>query len=66
MVADRDWISDVIVGHLVGGAIGFGLPWLLHYQEPLTPNLSALGVRHAAWMPWATSDSASLALIGQF
>jgi membrane-associated phospholipid phosphatase len=66
MVADRHWISDVIVGHLAGGAIGFGLPWLLHYQEPLAPDLSALGVRHAAWLPWASSESASLSLIGEF
>jgi membrane-associated phospholipid phosphatase len=66
MVADRHWVTDVIAGHVIGGAIGFGLPWLLHYQHPVTPDLGALGVRHSAWLPWATEDSVSLSLIGAF
>ena len=66
IVADRHWLSDVIAGHLVGGAIGFGLPWLLHYQHPINPDLSALGVTHTAWLPWATEDRISLSLVGVF
>jgi membrane-associated phospholipid phosphatase len=66
LAADRHWVSDVIVGHLVGAAVGFGLPWLLHYQEPLTPELGSLGITYAAWLPSATADSVSLSLIGAF
>ena len=66
IVADKHWFSDVIVGHLVGGSIGFGLPWLLHYQHRITPNLTALGITHTAWLPWATDDGGSLSLIGLF
>jgi hypothetical protein len=32
-VADRHWASDNIIGGLIGGAIGFGLPYLLHYRH---------------------------------
>ena len=66
MMADRHWISDVVVGHLVGGGVGFGLPWLLHYQDPITPDLGSLGVKHAGWVPTGTRDSVSLSLIGIF
>ena len=66
IVPDKHWMSDVIVGHLVGAGVGFGLPWLLHYQHPLTPKLSSLGVTHVAWLPWATADSMSLSLVGAF
>jgi membrane-associated phospholipid phosphatase len=66
MIADKHWVTDVIAGHLVGAAVGFGLPWLLHYQEPLTPELASLGITYAAWLPWATADSVSLSLVGAF
>jgi membrane-associated phospholipid phosphatase len=66
IAADKHWVTDVIAGHLVGGAVGFGLPWLLHYQHPLTPDLSSLGVKQVAWLPWATDSSVSLSLLGQF
>ena len=32
IAADRHWPSDVAVGALAGFTIGFGLPWLMHYQ----------------------------------
>jgi membrane-associated phospholipid phosphatase len=32
-VADKHWASDNILGGLVGGAVGFGLPYLLHYGD---------------------------------
>jgi membrane-associated phospholipid phosphatase len=32
VMADEHWSTDVLTGWILGGAIGFGLPWLLHYQ----------------------------------
>jgi membrane-associated phospholipid phosphatase len=66
VMADRHWVTDVIVGHVVGGAIGFGTPWLLHYQHRLTPELTSLGVEHLAWLPSATKDAVTLSLVGVF
>jgi membrane-associated phospholipid phosphatase len=64
--SDKHWFTDILAGHIVGATVGFGLPWLLHYQHRITPDLAWLGVRRAAWIPWATEDSASLALFGAF
>lgn len=66
IVADKHWASDVLVGHLIGGSVGFGLPWLLHYRHPITPDLTALGIRRTAWLPWATEDGGTLSLVGVF
>jgi membrane-associated phospholipid phosphatase len=30
MAADAHWLSDVVVGMAVGGAVGYLVPWLLH------------------------------------
>lgn len=32
VLADQHYLSDVLVGSAVGAAMGFGLPWLLHYR----------------------------------
>ncbi len=32
VLADQHYASDVLVGSAVGAALGFGLPWLLHYR----------------------------------
>lgn len=32
VLADQHYITDVLVGSSVGAAMGFGLPWLLHYR----------------------------------
>jgi membrane-associated phospholipid phosphatase len=46
LMADRHYVSDVIVGSLVGFAGGFGLPTLLHYayesRDPLDPDSSGV------------------------
>lgn len=34
LAVDRHWASDVAIGSLMGAAIGFGLPYLLHYGRP--------------------------------
>ena len=33
IMGDQHYLSDVGLGALVGTAIGFGLPWLLHYRD---------------------------------
>lgn len=32
VMADQHYLSDVLTGSAVGAAVGFGLPWLLHYR----------------------------------
>jgi membrane-associated phospholipid phosphatase len=32
VLADQHYLSDILVGSAVGAAMGFGLPWLLHYR----------------------------------
>jgi membrane-associated phospholipid phosphatase len=66
IAADKHWFTDVLVGHMVGASVGFGLPWLLHYQHRVSPDLSRLGVHHTAWLPWPTEGGASLSLMGDF
>jgi membrane-associated phospholipid phosphatase len=66
IMADKHWLTDVLVGYTVGASVGLGLPWLLHYQHHVTPDLSALGVTQLAWMPAATPDGGSLSLVGWF
>jgi membrane-associated phospholipid phosphatase len=62
IVADRHWLTDTVPSWIVGGAIGFGMPYLLHYRyvrdvaSPL-PN--------TALLPWATQTSAGLDFVGQ-
>jgi membrane-associated phospholipid phosphatase len=66
IVADKHWFTDVLVGHIVGASVGLGLPWFLHYQHRITPDMSALGVSDVVWLPAATPDGGSLSLIGFF
>lgn len=66
IIADKHWMTDVLVGHIVGASVGFGLPWLLHYQHPITPDLSALGISEVAWMPAPLHDGGTLSLVGLF
>jgi len=42
------------------------MPWLLHYQHRVTPDMSSLGVSHAAWIAWPTEGGASVFLVGDF
>jgi hypothetical protein len=37
-VSDKHWASDNIIGGLLGGAIGFGLPYFLHYSRGRRPE----------------------------
>lgn len=62
MVADKHWLSDTIPAWLFGGAIGFGMPYLLHYRYARSA-LSPLP--HTALVPWATATSGGIDFMGQ-
>ena len=62
IVADRHWLSDTVPSWLVGGAIGFGMPYLLHYRyvrDVISP------LPNTALVPWATATSAGIDFMGQ-
>jgi membrane-associated phospholipid phosphatase len=66
IMADKHWLTDVLVGYTVGASVGLGLPWLLHYQHHVTPDLSGIGIPRVAWVPAATPEGGSLSLVGWF
>lgn len=62
IVADKHWLSDTVPAWLLGGAIGFGMPYLLHYRyvrDAVSP------LPNTALLPWATGTSAGLDFMGQ-
>jgi membrane-associated phospholipid phosphatase len=48
VMADQHYASDVLVGSTIGAAMGFGLPWLLHYRGGGTILPSSTGSRRGA------------------
>lgn len=66
IASDRHWFSDVLTGYIVGTSVGLGLPWLLHYQHRITPDMSSLGVTDVAWIPTPTPGGGMLSLVGFF
>jgi hypothetical protein len=63
MVTDRHWVSDVLVGWAVGGALGFGLPYALHYG-PTALKAAMRPTRSTALVPWADETSGGLRFVG--
>jgi hypothetical protein len=63
MVADKHWLSDTVPAWVLGGSIGFGLPWLLHYG-PHAARKVASPVAGSMLVPWVDGDSFSLQLMG--
>jgi membrane-associated phospholipid phosphatase len=63
MVTDRHWVSDVLVGWAVGGGLGFGLPYLLHYG-PTAVKVAMRPTRTTAFVPWADETSGGLRFVG--
>ncbi|MGE0328011.1 MAG: phosphatase PAP2 family protein [Polyangiaceae bacterium] len=62
---DRHYLSDNIVGALLGAGIGYGLPNLLHYSHPLSVA-SDDGLARAGVLPLVTDSSLGLQGLGYF
>jgi membrane-associated phospholipid phosphatase len=63
LVADRHYVSDIVVGSLVGLASGYLMPELIHYKfglndEPDVPKAAA------TILPMASADALGLQLVG--
>jgi len=59
MAADRHYLSDVIVGLVLGWGTGFGMPALLHYEWGGAAPKSAWTIA-----PWADSEALGLRALG--
>ncbi|HMR05958.1 MAG TPA: phosphatase PAP2 family protein [Polyangiaceae bacterium] len=64
IVADRHYLSDVVVGAGLGFGVGFGLPVLLHYQS-VGAGASDAGVSWAV-APYGTANGAGAQVVGGF
>ena len=62
IVADKHWLSDTVPAWLIGGGIGFGMPWLLHYRYVRAVTSPLPGT---ALVPWADQTSGGLRFVGQ-
>lgn len=63
LVADRHYLSDVVVGAGLGFGVGFGLPVLLHYQSVGTGYSDGLSWTVA---PYGTASGAGVQVVGGF
>ncbi len=64
LIADRHYVSDVVVGAGLGFGVGFGLPVLLHYQSVGT-GYTDDGL---SWTvaPYGTASSGGVQVVGGF
>jgi membrane-associated phospholipid phosphatase len=62
VVADKHWLSDTVPAWLLGGGIGFGLPYLLHYRYVRSVASPLPGT---VLLPWADQTSGGLRFVGQ-
>lgn len=60
LAVDRHWASDIALGSAMGAALGFGLPYLLHYRAPghEAPPLAVT--------PGVAGDPRGLTVVGAF
>lgn len=67
LMADRHYLSDVLVGAAMGLGLGYGGPELLHYRWPLSATSTRLlpGARVTA-VPMGSSATMGMSLIGMF
>jgi hypothetical protein len=58
LMADRHYLSDVLVGSAVGFGVGYMVPTLLHYHVPIASKLTI--------SPAGANGSTGLTVMGQF
>ena len=61
MMGDRHYLSDVIVGSLIGFGVGFGVPSLLHYVKWNKKRVATVMP-----MPLVAPNQTGVALVGAF
>lgn len=61
IIADKHWLSDTVPSWLVGGAIGFGMPYLLHYRYVRDVASPLPGT---VLLPWADDTGAGVSFAG--
>jgi len=64
LVADRHYLSDVVVGGLVGLTSGYLMPELLHYRFGLNDEPTATPKAAVSLLPMASPNSFGLQLVG--
>jgi hypothetical protein len=67
VVADRHWMTDIVVGAGIGGALGYGLPYLLHYRYgKLKPLFAEYLPENTVVYPLASTSDFGLGFAGMF
>jgi len=70
LIGDRHYASDVLVGALIGFALGYVYPWLLHYRfgTPDAAPRAGAAANSLQWgvVPGASSAPYGLSMAGQF
>jgi hypothetical protein len=61
IIADKHWLSDDIAGWALGGAIGYGMPTLLHYRHV---QRIVMPLPRAALLPWGNEHAGGLQFMG--
>jgi membrane-associated phospholipid phosphatase len=63
VVSDKHWASDVLIGGLIGGGVGFGLPYFLHYTRA-GPLGAGLLPPNMAFVPLVNQDVLGIGIAG--
>lgn len=63
IIADKHWLTDTVVSWVLGGSIGYGMPYLLHYRH-VRKVVSPLP--NSALLPWGDANSAGVQFSGLF
>ena len=60
VVGDKHYASDVIVGSIVGAAMGWAVPYFLHYREPKKTSLTRPSESSFRWHIMPTANGGSI------